>query len=139
MRLQSLILTLVLTSFLAVSSFAQNNITSTQELHLKVAEYALEVYGDFAEYQTPQHLLLYSAQIKRVSVVSAGNSAASFPSLETVDLRSKYNPNLTLDKEGFDPSNFNPIKYHFEFYNSEVQKFRVGNTGYIVIISSYQQ
>lgn len=136
MNFSKLIFTFLFVNVLSLDVSAQEN-QATTGLHPKAATFALEVYQDVTEYQTSTYLLEYSERIQRVSVVNVGSEASNYPSLETVGLRDKYNPNLKIDKEGFDPLYFNPIKYHFEFNNTEVQKFRIGNSGYIVVIDSF--
>ncbi len=132
-RLNSVIF--VLTMFLTNSLFAQNGTASSTELHPKTAQFALEVYHDITEYQTPEHLEIYSKNIAQVTVTDMGASASNYPTLQTVGLKDKYNPSLTFDQQGFDPSNFNPLKYHFDFYSNEIQKFRVSGTNYVVTIT----
>ena len=123
----------VLALFLTNSIYAQNN--TTNALHPKTAQFALEVFQDITEYQTPEHLAAYSTFISQVSVADMGTAASTYNLLETVGLKDKYNPSLTYDQAGFDPSNFNPLKYHFNFYEDEIQRFRVAGTNYVVTIT----
>lgn len=138
MKLKNTLLFLIYSHFFALGSFAQITDSEIQNLHPKTAAFALEVYNEVVDYQTPAYLVGYSNEIKRVRVENVGSSAASYPSLETVGLMNKYNPSLTVDKDGFDPENFNPLKYFFNFYSTEIQKFRVGNTGYIIILDAFK-
>ena len=114
--------------------FAQNEINSTS-LHPKTIEYAHEVYQDEAEYQTQENLIVYSQWLSQISISDMGTAATTYPMLQTLGLKNKYNQNLTFDQAGFDPENFNPLKYFFDFYSSEVQRFRVGTTNYVVTIT----
>lgn len=139
MKLKNTLLFLIYSHFFALGSFAQITDSEIQNLHPKTVAFALEVFQDVTEYQTTEFLISYSERIKRVSVENVGASASSYPSLETVGLRGKYNPSLEVDKDDFDPSNFNPLKYHFTYYKEEIQKFRVGNSGYVIVISSFKQ
>ena len=41
--------------------------------------------------------------------------------------------NLKRDRN-FDPLNFNPLKYNFEFHAPTIQRFRVDNSNYFIII-----
>ncbi len=125
----------VLAMFLTNGIFAQNAINNSTSLHPKTAQFALEVYQDVVEYQTPEHLSIYSQNLSQVSISDMGSLATNYETLQTVGLKNKYNPSLTYDQEGFDINNFNPLKYHFDFYSSEIQSFRVGTTSYIVTIT----
>ncbi len=125
----------VLTMCLSTGLFAQNEQTNSHTLHPKTIQFANEVYHDVTEYLTPEHLTQYSTFISQVTVEEVGESATNYETLQNVGLRNKYNPNLTFDQVGFDVSNFNPLKYHFNYYSSEVQKYRIGVTNYIVIIT----
>lgn len=116
------------------SLFAQNEV-STSNLHPKTIQFANEVFQDVTEYQTPEHLANYSNFINQVTVQEVGALAANYETLQNVGLKNKYNPNLTFDQAGFDVLNFNPLKYHFNFYDTHVQKYRIGTTNYIVIIN----
>lgn len=138
MNLSKFIFTIILLNVLSQNVHSQVN-QDAIGLHPKTAEYALEVFGDVTQYQTTEFLVKYSERIRRVSIENLASDANQYPSLETVGLRAKYNPNLTVDNENFDPLNFNPLKYHFAFRKEEIQKFRVGNTGYVIVISPYKQ
>lgn len=135
MKTKTLILSALLTIFLVNTSISQADLGNNTALHPKTVAFALEVYADVVDYQTPEHLAIYSKHIQQVSVENLGSEASDYPPLQSVDLRNKYNPNLTLDREGFDILNFNPLKYHFDFYESYTQRFRVGNSGYVITIS----
>lgn len=135
MKTKTLILTAILTMFLVNSAISQSVSGNNSALHPKTVAFALEVYNDVVDYQTAEHLAIYSKHIQQVTVENLGSEAATYPPLQSVALRNKYNPNLTLDKEGFDISNFNPLKYHFDLYETHTQRFRVGNSGYVITIS----
>ena len=132
-RLKSVIFVMAL--FLTNSVFAQSSATNSSAINPKTAQYALEVYQDITEYQTPEHLANYNQFLSQVTVTDMGASASTYPLLQTVGLKDKYNPSLTIDQAGFDPSNFNALKYHFNFYENGIQRFRVSGTNYVVTIS----
>ena len=135
MKFKKLLLSLLITNSLVLGVFAQGNVSHEAALHPKTVAFALEVFNDVVDYQTPEHLLAYSKEIRQVTIVYQGNSASSLPSLQSVGLITKYNPNLLFDQDDFDVESFNPLKYHFDFYSSEIQRFRVGNSGYVVVIN----
>ena len=135
MKTKTLILSALLTIFLVNTAVSQSDLGNNIALHPKTVAFALEVYNDVTDYQTPEHLAIYSKHIQQVTVENLGSEASIYPPLQSVDLRNKYNPNLTLDKEGFDISNFNPLKYHFDLYETYTQRFRVGNSGYVITIA----
>lgn len=126
---------LVLAIFVTSGLFAQNAINNSADLHPKTVQFALEVYQDVTEYQTPEHLAMYSQNLQQVSISDMGSLATNYETLQTVGLKDKYNPSLTYDQTGFDVENFNPLKYHFNFSSNEVQSFRIGTTNYIVTIT----
>ena len=40
-----------------------------------------------------------------------------------------------LEREAvFEPENFNPLKYNFEFHNPSIQRFKVDNSNYFITI-----
>ena len=72
----------------------------------------------------------------RIKIQEEENSKidSKYPKLSQVKLLNKYNSSLTRD-EVFNPSNFNPLKYNFEFSsNSTTMVYQVDNTNYIIVI-----
>lgn len=57
------------------------------------------------------------------------------PKLSSVELLNKYNPALKRDVE-FDPLNFNPLKYNFNFFPKTASVYRVDNTNYLIVIQA---
>ena len=55
------------------------------------------------------------------------------PLLSEVSLYNAFVSNLKRDRT-FDPLNFNPLKYNFEFHAPTIQRFRVDNSNYFIII-----
>ncbi|MEY3237168.1 MAG: hypothetical protein RI883_1269 [Bacteroidota bacterium] len=110
----------------------QNN----SELHSKTIAFSNEVYRDCPEYTTTDFLKEYSSQIFQVDIIKAPSTEGlTFPSLSTIPLRNKCNPDLIGEDENFDSANFNPLKYMFNYYTYTDQYFLVDNTNYVIHIA----
>lgn len=131
---------LLLSSLIVISaccgSNAQTTATSDQQLNVKTKNYAEEVYKDYAAYTSPTHLALYEENLSRVEVKTMpAASTENYTLLSSVDLKNKYNPQLTRDNAGnFNPSQFNALKYLFDFYPKQDKTYRVDNTQYLIVI-----
>jgi hypothetical protein len=104
----------------------------------------LEVYGDFADkyvFDNP-NMLKNIKQILRnrvvIKTITNENEKKACPKLSTVSLFNPYVKNLKRD-ESFNPSNFNPLKYNFEFHSLSASMFQVDNSNYYIIIKSQYQ
>ena len=109
-------------------------LTSDELLKIK------EVYGDRAE----NDILSHSQRLKdvknilrnRVEIVDAGDKdMSSFTKLSQVELFNDFTPNLSRDLN-FNPSDFNPLKYKFDFYSRNSAIYSVDNTIYYIVIKS---
>ena len=121
-----------LTTFCIV--FVNINLISAQQVNPKIQE----VYGNMTEQiaqNEPDRIIalndLLDNRIKIVKSPVVGED--KYTKLSTVPLLNKYNPNLKRD-EGFDPNNFNALKYNMNFFNSQAVVYRVDNTDYIIVI-----
>lgn len=99
-----------------------------------------ELYGDKTNEmvsQNPELLnFLNDLLTNRIKIKEEENSKIDkkFPKLSEVKLLTKYNPSLTRDA-AFDPVNFNPLKYNFDFSSNSLTKvYHVDNTNYIIVI-----
>ena len=121
-----------------IVAFAFFTLLSLQVNAQQINEKIQEVYGTFAQqevYTNPTRLsYLTDIIVNRVKIVESPSSINDkFPKLSSIPLLNKYNPALTYD-EVFNPDNFNPIKYNFNFYTNSNMVYRVDNTNYIIII-----
>lgn len=100
-----------------------------------------EVYGNKANdyvLSKPQRLkdikniLRNRVEIKMISNI---NDQKQCPLLSEVPLFNYYVKGLVKDTS-FNPKNFNPLKYNFEFYSTGSYMYRVDNTNYFIIIKS---
>lgn len=111
--------------------------SSAQEivLHPKTLEYSSEVFRDCMEYTQPQYLSEYSAQISQVSIIELPEyKRVGLIYLSQVGLKNKCNPDMARDEANFDPLNFNPLKYFFNFYGENDLYIQVDNTSYVILI-----
>ena len=60
------------------------------------------------------------------------------PKLSEVSINNGFVSDLDRDKT-FNPNNFNPLKYNFEFYSQSASIYQVDNTNYYIIIKSQYQ
>jgi len=114
--------------------FVNINNTIAQQVNSKIQE----VYGDITQQivqNEPERIIALNDLLdNRIKiVVSPVKGEDKYTKLSSVELLNKYNPNLKRD-EGFDPNNFNALKYNMNFFNSQAVVYRVDNTDYIIVI-----
>lgn len=114
--------------------FTNINSTIAQQVNSKIQE----VYGDKTQQimkNEPERIIALNDLLdNRIKiVVSPVVGEDKYTKLSSVELLNKYNPNLKRD-EGFDPNNFNALKYNMNFFNSQAVVYRVDNTDYIIVI-----
>lgn len=114
--------------------FVNINNTIAQQVNSKIQE----VYGDITQQivqNEPERIIALNDLLdNRIKiVVSPVVGEDKYTKLSSVELLNKYNPNLKRD-EGFDPNNFNALKYNMNFFNSQAVVYRVDNTDYIIVI-----
>lgn len=103
----------------------------------RVAVFAEEVYLNCPQYRNAELLSIYESQINRVSLLElTPEQVINHPLLSTVQLKNKCNPALTYDNQSFNPTDFNPLKYFFNYTATEDVYYRIDNTNYVVIISA---
>lgn len=104
----------------------------------------IEVYGEFADkyvfndatrLKVIKQILRNRVIIKRV--IDEKNKKAC-PKLSEVSLFNNYVSDIERDKV-FNPNDFNPLKYNFEFYSRASAMYQVDNTNYYIIIKSQYQ
>ena len=114
--------------------FVNINNTIAQQVNSKIQE----VYGDKTQQimkNEPERIIALNDLLdNRIKiVVSPVVGEDKYTKLSSVELLNKYNLNLKRD-EGFDPNNFNALKYNMNFFNSQAVVYRVDNTDYIIVI-----
>jgi len=112
----------------------------TTSLEAKAQQFANEVYQDCPQYAQAEYLNDYVTMIGRVEITTlAEYGSADYQLLSSIPLKNKCNTALTYDSaENFNPENFNPLKYFFNFYSQTDQAYLVDNTQYIVLIHHAQ-
>lgn len=114
------------------------------KLPLTVIERAqiIEAYGESADklvfsnphrLKTIKHILRNRVVIK---LITDENQKKPCPMLSDVTISAGLDPKLI---ETFDPDNFNPLKYGFDFYSRSGAMYQVDNTNYYIIINSQYQ
>jgi hypothetical protein len=119
------------------------NYNSNVNNPLTSSELALinEVYGNKAMntvLNKPQRLKdIKNILRNRVEIKNIPNESDQKPCtlLSEVPLMDYYVNNLERDSN-FNPQNFNPLKYLFNFYSYGSHMYRVDNTNYFIIIKS---
>ncbi len=107
--------------------------------YIQAVKFAKEVYKGHPEYQTEGSINDYMEILSRVTVRNYNPvSDAGLPFLSSVPLRNKYNPELSSDVQGFNPGEFNILKYQLSFFPPQTLSFRVDNTNYVVAIAPKQ-
>jgi hypothetical protein len=97
-----------------------------------------EVYADKTQElilnDPERHALLNDLLQNRIKIVeSPANPKENYAKLSDITLLNKYNPSLTRDAS-FDPADFNPLKYNFNFFPKMTTSYRIDNTSYIIMI-----
>ena len=121
----------------ALIAFANINDANAQQVNAKIQE----VYGDKTQelvINDPIRLDflndLLNNRIKIIESPLSDNNEKEIK-LSSVELLNKYNPSLTRDVV-FDPLNFNPLKYNFNFFPKTASVYRVDNTNYLIVIQA---
>ena len=115
-----------------------------EPLTLKEEAQILEVYGLDAErfvFNSPQRLKdIKNILRNRVEIIDAGlKDLSGISKLSEVQLFDDLVPNIKRDIE-FNAINFNPLKYKFNFYSRDGNKYyRVDNTSFLIVIKSQYQ
>ena len=145
-------LTIVVSLLISTSAFSQLKKQKVVHYDANVSapltngELALitEVYGDTAHENVldkPQRLadvkniLRNRIEIKRISKPSDQKAC---PLLSTVPLMDYYVSDLQRDTV-FNPENFNPLKYLFQYHAHGSYMYRVDGTDYFIIVKSQYQ
>lgn len=116
------------------------------KLPLTSAERAqiVEVYGEFADghvfsiphrLRTIKHILRNRVVIK---LVTDENNKKPCTKLSEVPLFTSFVSDVNRD-QWFNPNDFNPLKYNFEFYSRAAAMYQVDSTNYYIIIKSQYQ
>lgn len=137
MKIKSIIL---VTFWVAVGSFLSP--ASAQNSRLTNQEKIKEVYGNFLQQMSPEQLHWITSCLDRCQIINQSEiePEAVIQNLEDVPLLDKYNPSLTkidysVVSSEYIFSNFNPLRYAFDFFQDKNQYFRIGTGKNILKIS----
>lgn len=135
--LKSVFLSTLFISVTAISSlYAQSQSPYNSSIRAKAQEYANEVYKNCTQYTQSTFIQEYATNLSQVEIkTKVKTKDETLPLLSSVELKNKCNTMLKRDDAlNFDPTNFNALKYFFNFYSKTAQTYRVDGTNYIVII-----
>ena len=150
------LLIILLTGVLPLAAFTQHNLKKQSlpivkfDKHIddpltdKERNQIIEVYGEYADKYIlkDDHRLRAIKQILRYRIVIKEiiekNTAKTCSKLSEISLFNKYVSNLKRD-EYFNPKDFNPLKYNFEFYSNSASIVKIDGTNYYIIIKSQYQ
>ena len=103
-----------------------------------------EVYGEFAEkyiYSNPFRLMSVKNILRNrvvIELLSDDTKTKDCTLLSQVTMFNSFVDDVERD-EVFNPKNFNPLKYNFQFYSRSAAMYRVDNTNYYILIKSQYQ
>lgn len=107
----------ILFSLISMSVFSQEKIYLDFSEQV-VKKLASEVYSQDTQYLTQAHLSGYNDFLNRIEIIKVSDeylAAGNYKLISTLDLMSKYNPDLDYDKgPNFDINTLNPLKYFWE-------------------------
>lgn len=121
----------------ALVAFANIGSVNAQQVNAKIQE----VYGDKTQelvINDPVRLdFLNDLLDNRIKIIESplSDNNEKETKLSSIELLNKYNPDLKRDVE-FDPLNFNPLKYNFNFFPKTASVYRVDNTNYLIVIQA---
>lgn len=100
-----------------------------------VYQYTMQVYGG-TEYTSPAHFIQNKEFIDRVHILEINDEPDfEYTHLSSIELKDKYNKLIRDNKENFNPKDFNPLKYRFNFYNRDHSMYyRVDDTHFYIEI-----
>ncbi|WP_299102563.1 hypothetical protein [uncultured Winogradskyella sp.] len=103
-----------------------------------------EVYGEFAEkyvYNNPFRLMSIKNILRNrvvIERISNNGKKKDCTKLSEVTVFNSFNKDLERDSD-FNPSNFNPLKYNFQFHSRSAAIYQVDNTDYYIVVKSQYQ
>ncbi|MDN3493979.1 hypothetical protein [Winogradskyella bathintestinalis] len=104
----------------------------------------IEVYGEYADkyvfnndqrLRSIKHILRNRVEIK---LITDKNNRKACTKLSEVTILDGFVSELERD-ETFNPNNFNPLKYNFEFHSRAAAMYQVDGTNYYITIKSQYQ
>ena len=121
---------IIIASFLLISSVAISQTASDKVQEAFSAEKITELQEN-----NPEKLEYWNFYADKVFVFNPNaKSADSFDDIST--LEPKYEDVPVLTAENFDAETFNPLLYNIELKDKELQYFKVGNSGSVLMIYS---
>ncbi len=123
---------------------AKYNDNVNMPLTINEREQINEVYGEYADkyvFSDPhrlksiKHILRNRVEIK---LITNETNKKTCTKLSEVSVFNGFVSDLERDKT-FNPDNFNPLKYNFEFHSRAAAMYQVDNTNYYFIIKSQYQ
>lgn len=98
--------------------------------------------ADFISPDTRRYAYMKALYENRITFVKSDAEKLdldnSLKLLSEVPLYNLYNPAVTRDT-GFDPQEFNPFKYQFDFYAATKLIYRIDGTEYLIVIQPQER
>lgn len=102
-----------------------------------VDQFMNEIYMDCDQYINPELRAIHLDQLHKVSIVKTNGHIDILTNLSTVGVKNKCNQSIGNDYLDFDPSNFNPLKYFFDFNSASDNYIWVDGTQYYIYIQAH--
>ena len=126
-------------SLLFVGTFvAAYNVSFSQQSYKgdvsKVEDFLKEVYKNCPQYVNEEQITIAKDFLSRTIVHFMPKEDFNHYSLSEITHKNKCNPELLYSVSSFNPSNFNPLKYHFNWYAEESRFYRLEGSDYVIEI-----
>lgn len=111
-------------------------IINSTDFQFNTLDLAKEVFRDCPEYITNELLIVYEEIINRITIIEVSKEQAeNHILLSQVGLKNKCNTSLSYDSNSTDIKSFNPLKYFFNYSSTEIVRYRIDGTNYLISIS----
>jgi len=100
----------------------------------KVEDYLKEVYKNCPQYVNEEQIAMAKDFLSRTVVHVMPTEDFNHYSLSEITRKNKCNSELLYSVSSFNPSNFNPLKYHFNWYAEESRFYRLEGSDYVIEI-----
>lgn len=101
----------------------------------KVNDFVAEVYAECPQYQNQDQINFGTEYLQRTVIHSVPlGEYPECPLLSSAGRKDKCNPSMNYDTSSFTIENFNPLKYHINYYSKTSQYYRIDGMPFIIEI-----